>query len=105
MITVRLGLPPLVDPEFWELPFPERMAVIAHEAGHVYHRHLWVRLFNMFAPKAAYTAMCHAQEFEADQFARSLGYGPQLAAFLKRQPCASTFKHPATKPRIANLIR
>lgn len=103
MIIVRLGLPPVVRSEFWELPFPEQMAVIAHEAGHKYYGHLWARLFGMF--RDDYRAMIHRQEFEADAFARRMGYGPQLAAFLKRDTKPACFSHPSTRDRVASLVR
>lgn len=104
MITIRLGRPPLVDPEFWTLPAGERMAVIAHEAGHVYHKHLWRRLvLAWFMGRDELRAFYHHQELQADAFAASMGYGAQLAAFLARRPDADSLHHPATKRRVAIL--
>lgn len=104
MITVRLGRAPVVDPAFWSLPAGERMAVIAHEAGHKYYGHLWARLWRPWTMTGdALQRFYHAQELEADEFARSMGYGPQLAAFLTRRPDAATLHHPATKERVRAL--
>lgn len=106
MILTRLGRAPVIEPGFWQLPFPERMAIIAHEAGHRYHGHLWARLWRVwFMRYDALQAFYHQQEFEADQFARSMGYGAQLAAFLKRRIDPPSLHHPATKARVASLIR
>lgn len=104
MIIVRLGRAPLVDPAFWELPFPERMAIIAHEAGHKYYGHLWERLWRPWLMRwDALQSFYHAQELQADAFAASMGYGPQLAAFLARRPDAPSLHHPDTKSRIRAL--
>lgn len=104
MITVRLGLPPRVEPAFWELPFPEQMAVIAHEAGHKYHGHLWERLkWAWFMRSEHLQWFYHQQEMQADAFAKSMGYGPQLAAFLARRPDAASLHHPATRERVRAL--
>lgn len=106
MITIRLGRAPLVDPEFWTLPAGERMAVIAHEAGHKYWGHLRARLiWAWFMGRADLQWFYHRQEFAADQFAKGLGFGPQLAAFLARRHDAATLHHPATKERIARLLK
>ncbi len=104
MIIVRLGRAPQVDPAFWTLPAGERMAIIAHEAGHRYHKHLWKRLVWAWFMRSEHLQwFYHQQEFQADQFARSMGYGRQLAAFLKRRPDADSLRHPSTARRVAQL--
>jgi predicted metalloprotease len=59
-----------VLPEFWELPFSQRAAVIAHEAGHRHHKHLWIQLLFMFDSREERRRLLHAQEFQADDFAK-----------------------------------
>lgn len=95
-----------VLPEFWELPFSQRAAVIAHEAGHRHHKHLWIQLlFCFILSKDELSRLRHAQEFQADDFARNLGLGQELANALRRFPEASSYSHPSTRDRVARLIR
>lgn len=94
-----------VFPEFWELPFSQRAAVIAHEAGHRHHKHLWIQLLFMFDSREDRRKLLHAQEFQADDFARALGLGQELANALRRFPEAESDSHPSTRARVARLIR
>jgi hypothetical protein len=71
------------------LPQFERNAVIAHEYGHVHHRHMRRRLLWVFSLRAVfqpekYFRMCEEQELEADQYAAKLGYRSGLISFLWR---------------------
>lgn len=107
MITLSLTGIARIDDEFWSLSASERMAIIAHEAGHRHYRHLWVQLFALFCfqSNAVHSAMLHRQELEADQFARAMGYGAALASFLARFPEEASRTHPATRTRIAKLTK
>lgn len=103
---VELGLfGAKVFPEFWELPFSQRAAIIAHEAGHRHYKHLWWQLLFMFDSREERTRLLHAQEYQADDFARSLGLGQELANALRRFPEDESPTHPATRDRVARLIR
>lgn len=93
-----------VAPEFWKLPASGRLAVIAHEAGHRYYGHLWRRWLARWAYDAVTRRkLYHAQEFQADQFAREMGYAAPLVAVLALQPHGATVSHPSTRDRIAWL--
>lgn len=68
----------------------EQNAVIAHEHGHIHHRHAWKRLawivtFRALLNWKGFLAMCEAQEIEADRYAVTLGHAPGLISFLFRQ--------------------
>jgi Zn-dependent protease with chaperone function len=104
MIELRLFAPNRVFPEFWELPFRQRAAVLAHEAGHRFHKHLWIQLLFVFDSRAERRRLLHAQEFQADDFAKRLGMGQDLANALRRHPEEESDTHPSTRARVARLI-
>jgi Zn-dependent protease with chaperone function len=93
-----------IEPAFYQLPNVQRDAVMCHEEGHRALRHLWVRLAYTFVSDARYSALCHAQEFEADAYAKARGHASALANVLRLDIRPATFKHPATKERIARLL-
>lgn len=75
---------------FYHLSEREQNAVVAHEYGHIHHRHAWTRLKWIVTLRALrryddFLAMCEAQEFEADEYAVDLGHAPGLISFLLRQ--------------------
>ena len=81
--TVQLG------EGFYKLTPHEQEAVLAHERGHIAHRHAWERLWWIVTLRAirkpeAYWAMCEAQELEADRYAAAQGHAAGMVSFLFR---------------------
>jgi Zn-dependent protease with chaperone function len=79
--TIQIG------PAFQHLTPLEQEAVLAHERGHVAHRHALKRLWWIVSLRAVFNfdgflALCEQQEFEADRYAAELGHRAGLAAFL-----------------------
>lgn len=73
--------------QFGRLPAFEQQAILAHERGHLHHKHvrrrlLWFFTLRAFFQTEKFFAMCEAQELEADQYAKTCGYGPGLIAYL-----------------------
>lgn len=64
----------------------ELKAVIAHELGHIARRHAWwnVGLACLFLFVCMSEERRRTQEFEADDYAASLGYGLALASALRK---------------------
>ena len=77
--TVQLG------EAFYYLTELEQRAVIAHERGHIVHRHALKRIwwFVSFQWKDFYER-CEVQELEADQYAAEHGHAAGLISFLLR---------------------
>ena len=74
---------------FYLLSDLEQKAVIAHEEGHIHHRHAlkrlkWALTLRMFFQPVKFFAMCEAQELEADRYAAERGHAPGLISFLFR---------------------
>lgn len=89
---------------FVRLPVQQRMAVIAHEKGHAANWHMLKRvLLKPFISRDAMAALMHAQEFEADAYAKARGHGPALAVVLLAYPEEATYTHPSTRARVAKL--
>lgn len=84
----------------------ERDAIIAHEMGHIVHRHAWKRLGWLLSCRwGNLSAVCHAHEFEADAFASDAGHSPGLLAFLSRcTPTHETALHPTPRDRINRIM-
>lgn len=56
-----------------------RAAILAHELGHIYHRHTLKRLLAVFSFSFRHMIReARRHEMEADLYAASLGYGRQL---------------------------
>lgn len=85
----------------------EKAAVLLHELGHLYHRHPGRRLLRLLDPRkwGRLSALARQDEFEADEFAASFGFGKALSLFLQRFPDPHTPGpfHPAPIERIARL--
>lgn len=96
------------DAAFWALPASGRIAALAHEVGHKYHGHHWRRFvvywLRWLIDAGTRRRLYHAWEFEADAFARQLGFGSQLAAILATQPHEACITHPSTRERVARLV-
>ena len=74
---------------FERLTEREQRAVLAHEQGHIHHRHAWKRLGWMVTLRAlvnwnGFLAMCEQQELEADRYAAERGHTAGLVSFLFR---------------------
>ena len=81
--TIQLG------EGFYKLTPREQEAVLAHERGHIAHRHIRKRLWWIVTLRAirnpdAYWAMCEAQELEADRYAAEQGHAAGMVSFLFR---------------------
>jgi Zn-dependent protease with chaperone function len=86
----------------------EQQAVLAHERGHIVHKHAWRRMLWIFSGYALfhrekYFAMCRAQEFEADRYAVKTGHAVGMALALARLSSAKTDTHPSREERLARL--
>lgn len=102
--TIQLG------DDFYLLPPEEQFAVLAHEQGHIYHRHAWKRLKWILTFRAIlhwddFLMLCEKQELEADRYAVDKGYGTGLLQFLKWQyPLNSkALGYPTAQQRIENI--
>ena len=101
--TVQLGA------AFFLLTEAQQRAVIAHEQGHIHHRHArerlkWIVMLRAFRRYDAFLQMCEAQELQADRFAAQLGHKEGLISFLTRwsQPVKSD-GYPTAEQRLENL--
>ena len=78
--TIQLG------DGFYRLSDLELAAIVAHEEGHIHHRHALKRLWWMVSFRwKGFSQRCEAQEMEADRYAVERGHAPGLISFLFRQ--------------------
>lgn len=96
--TIRTG-------EYFDfLPEDERRAVLAHERGHLHHRHVLKRvLWIVRHGFKGFYEMCEAQELEADSYARDKGHGPALARFISKHVKMTALGYPSVIRRLENL--
>lgn len=83
----------------------QRAAVLAHERGHIRHRHAWKRLWWLVSVQwKGFFERCEAQELEADHYAAQCGHREGLVSFLTRwsQPIKSD-GYPTVEQRLENL--
>lgn len=91
------------------LPAYEQKAIIAHEEGHIAHRHaqkrlLWLVTLRALVNPEGFFAMCEAQELEADGYARERGHAAGLISFLfRRQLHVKTPGYPTAQRRLEAL--
>jgi Zn-dependent protease with chaperone function len=84
----------------------EQAAVIAHERGHIVHRHaikrlLWVLTLRAVFQTEKFFEMCEKQEMEADRYAVSRGHRAGLISFLFRSNLhVKSAGYPTHKQRI-----
>ena len=84
----------------------EKHAIIAHEMGHIFHRHALKRILRLIFMKwDGLAEYCKRQELEADMYAASKGHGRAMVNFLARQKNHSSPLHPTPRERIENLNR
>lgn len=81
--TIQIGA------EFYKLPPVEQQAILAHEEGHLHHKHhlkrlSWFLTLRVFFRPQKFFEMCEAQELEADKYAVRRGHGIGLVAYLCR---------------------
>ena len=101
--TIRLG------PAFHHLPAREQQAVLAHERGHIVHRHAFKRLawlvtLRAFFRTEAFFAECRRQELEADHYAAQQGHAAGLISFLfRRQLHVESPDYPSSRERVEAL--
>eukprot|EP00697_Spironema_sp_BW2_P010687 gnl/Spiro4/26025_TR12964_c0_g1_i1.p2 gnl/Spiro4/26025_TR12964_c0_g1~~gnl/Spiro4/26025_TR12964_c0_g1_i1.p2 ORF type:complete len:113 (+),score=20.97 gnl/Spiro4/26025_TR12964_c0_g1_i1:125-463(+) len=94
---------------FYALSEPEQCAIIAHEQGHIHHRHALKRLAWLLTLRAvfrpeAFFAMCETQELEADRYAVERGHAAGLISFLFRSNLhVKSPGYPTTKHRLENI--
>jgi Zn-dependent protease with chaperone function len=97
--TVQIG------EAFHLLSEAQQRAVIAHERGHIHHRHALKRLWWMISFQwKGFFERCEAQELEADQYAAQHGHKEGLVSFLTRwsQPVKAD-GYPTVEQRLENL--
>lgn len=107
MVALTVGPFIVTGRYFDQLERVERAAVIAHETGHIVHRHAWRRLWWLVSGQWSYMkTRCQAQEYEADRYATMNGHGHGLIQFLSRptKPHDSPL-HPTHEERINNIMR
>ena len=77
--TIQLG------DEFYRLTELEQCAIIAHEQGHIHHRHALKRTWWIVSLQwGGFFERCEAQELEADRYAAERGHAAGLISFLFR---------------------
>jgi Zn-dependent protease with chaperone function len=77
----------------------QQQALIAHELGHVARGHVWINLLKVCVFWFPSKETRRQQEFQADDFAFSRGYGLDLAEAL-----AKLSKHPFDVERVRRLV-
>ena len=94
--TIQLG------DDFYRLSELEQRAVIAHEQGHIYHRHALRRLWWLVSFQwDGFFERCEAQELEADRYAAARGHAAGLISFLFRQSLhVKSDGYPTVKQRL-----
>lgn len=85
----------------------EQAAVVAHERGHIAHRHArararWVLTLRALRDWEGFKAMCLEQEFEADRYAVARGHRVGLAVLLQSREMGGDL-HPRSAQRLKAL--
>ena len=110
VISACFGIWPLkcilVGTRFWELSDGEQYAVLYHELGHYRLWHHEKRLLYaplLLARPSLFFRLCRDQEFEADAFAASQGFGGYLSYLFSRMVGSPSKFHPDFAARIERL--
>jgi Zn-dependent protease with chaperone function len=84
----------------------EQEAIIAHEDGHVHHKHAMMRLWWLVTFRWKHLFYrCRLQEFEADAYAVIKGHKAGLTQFLVKAWMEEGPLHPSSHDRLANIQR
>ena len=84
----------------------EQRAIIAHERGHIHHRHTLKRLWWLISFQWMHLAdWCKQQEHEADEYAVAQGQANGLYHFLTRVESHKSPLHPTPEERMENIRR
>jgi Zn-dependent protease with chaperone function len=84
----------------------EQAAIIAHEEGHIYHKHALVRIWWLVTVRWKHLLYrCKLQEFEADAYAVIQGHAEGLIKFLHKVHMPEGPLHPASSDRLENILR
>jgi Peptidase family M48 len=95
-----------IGQKWMQLDRRAKIAVLLHEAYHIRAWHKWQRFVAMlFFPLPSFlVALAHRHEYAADKFAKSKGYGADLARALSRYPQGKrTQMHPPLTERLRRL--
>jgi Zn-dependent protease with chaperone function len=103
-VAMTVGAVVVTGRHFDSLTAEEQSAVVAHENGHVFHRHASRRIWWLVSGQWSDMAhRCREQEFEADIYAAELGHYAGLCLFLSRVRSNGSTLHPSSDDRAANL--
>lgn len=98
-----------VGRDFYRCPPRMQRAILLHEMAHIYGGHQMQRILHffdaLFRPEK-FRELCHNQEYEADEFAATCGFGPelcQLYAVLQQQDYPSAALYPDLPSRIQRI--
>jgi len=90
--------------DFPKLTPSQQAAVIAHERGHIIHKHGWKRIWWLVSFQWRDLAhRCQIQELEADRHATVLGHGYSLIHFLHSIHTHESPLHPTPRERIRSI--
>jgi hypothetical protein len=93
-----------VGARFFDLSWSEQQAVLLHELKHIKAWHMEIRALCVpLCWTEAVRFMCQRQEYAADEFAASQGFGQGMAIFLMRCGKPPTRYYPDPQLRIAAL--
>lgn len=106
MVAMSVGSMVVTGRFFDRFEPAEKAAILAHEEGHIYHRHAWMRFKWIFTGNWKHLLYkCRLQEFEADAFAVNLGHAAGLMAFLQLSRAPEGPLHPSSDDRIEIITR
>jgi hypothetical protein len=89
---------------FEHLALNEQLAIIAHERGHIYHRHQLKRLWWVISFQwRGMAEKCKLQELQADKYAVLVGCADGLVSFLKQFGPHESPLHPTQELRIQEI--
>lgn len=94
--TIQLG------DDFYRLSPLEQTAIVAHEEGHIHHKHALKRLWWIVSFQwDGFYERCEQQELEADRYAVERGHAAGLISFLFRSNLhVKSAGYPTHKQRI-----
>lgn len=96
----------ILGKDFYRLTPTEQDAVLAHERGHIAHRHAWKRIWWFVTLRAFFKTQeffdeCRKHEKEADRYAVERGHRAGLVSVLFRLQLH--VKSPELEDRLENL--